>query len=177
MNADGGTGEAMEIGGGRRLAAGPDVLSVDVRSRGVWVRSRVIPYEDIRAVYRYERLNTKGLVTLSVLWLGLLAVVFIWGTTAGWQGRVVGLAMLLISVVLGSLAFFRARTSPARLLRIEAYSGVLIVPDRSPAFFRSVAARLQPPETPPSGTAPAFAPGVEPPAAPNNSPAENSDLA
>lgn len=172
-----GPSEAMEIGGGRRLAAAPDALSVEVKGRGTWIRSRVVPYEDIRAVYRFEKVDTNALVTLAGLWVALLVVLLAWGTMARWSEPTVVIALLVVSVILGGLAIFRARTAPARLLRIEAYSGVLIVPDRSAAFFKSIAARIRVQDSPPAATTPGYPVYGETPSVPPTSTTENSDPA
>src|SRR4051812_19235485 len=126
------TSETMIVGGGRRLAVAPDALSVEVRSGGRWIRSRVVPYEDIRAVYRYQLPDTQALVAIALLWLALLVFLLIVGGSARWPGAVLGVSVVGLTVVLGAVGYFRARSAPARKLRIEAYSGVLVVPDRSP---------------------------------------------
>jgi hypothetical protein len=154
MSYEGDAGNAIEIGGGRRLAVAPDALSVDVRGGGRWIRSRVVPYEDIRAVYRYERLDVTAMVAVAVLWLALVIGLLIWGTISQWGTAALGAGALLLTAVLGAVAFIRARTAPARMLRIEAYSGVLLVPDRSADFFRSIAARIRVLEAPTANSIP-----------------------
>lgn len=177
MYNESGPSEAVEIGGGRRLATAPDALSVEVKGRGTWIRSRVVPYEDIRAVYRFEKVDTNALVTLAALWLALLVALLIWSAVAKWNGSTTGIAALAVSLLLGGLAIFRTRTAPARLLRIEAYSGVMVVPDRSAAFFKSVAARIRVPDTSPAGTTPGYPAYGETPSVPPTSTTENSDPA
>jgi len=150
MNENSGTGEAMLVGGGRRLVVAPDALSVEVQGGARWIRSRVVPYEDIRAVYRYQRFDTRTIVAIAVVWLVLLVLLLIAGANAHWPGGALGLSALLLTAALAALGYFRAKNSPERLLRIEAYSGVLVVPDRSPAFFQSISAQIRVPDPSPS---------------------------
>lgn len=173
MSENSGTGEAMVVGGGRRLVAAPDALSVEVRGGSRWIRSRVVPYDDIRAVYRYQRLDTRTLGAIAVVWLALLVLLLIAGANAHWPGGLLGLSALLLTAALAALGYFRARNTPERLLRIEAYSGVLVVPDHSPAFFQGISARIRVADTLPSAAAtqhPSYgeASAASPPASPGS---------
>lgn len=132
----------MEIGGGRRLTSADDALSVEVRGGGAWSRARVVPYEDIRAVYRYETTDWAAVGLLSGLWLLALLAILIAAGIGGWSPTVTLAATGLSTLLVAAVGVLRARSAPARKLKIEAYSGVLVVPDRSSRFFAQLAARL-----------------------------------
>jgi len=175
MTHDGAAEDAMVVGGGRRLAVAPDALSVEVRGGGKWIRTRVLPYEDIRAVYRYEQLDTRALVALAFVWLVLLVVLLIAGAVAQWPGMTIGLVAIVLTLVLSVLGFVRARTAPARMLRIEAYSGVMIVPDASPTFYQSITARIRISQAAPVSFDPQPSSYAEPSAMPVNPATDSSE--
>jgi hypothetical protein len=162
----------MEIGGGRRLAVSRDGLCVESRSGGTWTRARVIPYDDVRALYRYQTTDWGSLVLLGGLWVVLLLVLLVAAAVARWSaGLSIGSAAAL-TVLFVVLGIVRGRNVPLRLLRIEAYSGALQVPERSPAFFASLAAQVHPAASP-APEAPSPAPAVEPPPVPVDLPDES----
>lgn len=135
---------SMNIGGGRRLTAADDVLVVEARSAGsTWTRVRVIPYEDIRALYRFEATNWRALSLLVTLWIALLAALLLAAGLHGWApmatAATTGGATLLALLV----AVVQARAAPARSLKIEAFSATLVVPDRSPQFCAYLAAQVR----------------------------------
>ncbi|HEU4753562.1 MAG TPA: hypothetical protein VFU47_10685 [Armatimonadota bacterium] len=160
MSFPGNPGELMEVGGGRRLAICPEALYVETRGPGgVWLRSRAIPFAEIRAIYRYEVRDWSALALAGLAWLGVLVLVLMIARLGSWPGGLTAAVLALTAVVVGGLGAYRMATAPKRLLRIDAYSGGLVVPNRVPGFYASIAARLPGP----SPTAPPE-PAVAPPA-------------
>jgi hypothetical protein len=176
----------LAVGSGRRLVLTAEALWMESRGApGDWVRTRAVPFDEVRAAYAYE-LRDWGLVGAGVLaWLTLLSVAAAAAGVAGW-GRY-GMAFLvggsLFTLALAGLVGWRVATVKRSLLRVEAYSGVLEVPLRDIAFFTLLTHRLAAygesaaasaaPETPAGTVSPSWAPpagGAPPPPPPPGAP-------
>ena len=161
--------ETMSIGGSRRLALAPEALWLETRGGGgTWVRTRPVAYDEIRAVYSYQTRDWGSLAALGAGWVALTVLLLIAAAFGGWSGTITGAVVLVLTVLLAALAAYRVVAVPRKLLRIDAYSGMLVVPNREPGFYRSLASRLptepptEPGSTPVTGTdAPAI--GHSPP--------------
>jgi len=133
----------MDLGGGRRLTVAEDALAMEVRGAGqTWARVRVIPYEDIRALYRYQVTDWSALGLLVTIWLVLLVVLFVAAGLSGWSPTVTLATTGLSTLLILGIAAFRLTRAPSRKLKIEAYSGMLLVADSSPVFFDRLATRV-----------------------------------
>jgi hypothetical protein len=134
----------MDIGGGRRLIAAADVLAVEVRGvGGVWTRVRVIPYEDIRAIYRFEVTDWAALGLFTTLWLFSVVALLLAAGFGGWSPTVTLASTGLLTLLVLLISVMRVRGKPARKLKIVAHSGTLVVPDRSPQFSVHLASTVQ----------------------------------
>jgi hypothetical protein len=147
--------ETMTIGGSRRLALAPEALWLETRGGGgAWVRTRPVAYDEIRAVYSYQARDWSSVGILSACWLVLTILLLLLAAFGGLSGTLTVAIVAVLAVLLGGLGAYRVIAMPRKLLRIDAYSGMLVVPNRAPGFYRSLASRL--PTVPP----------VEAPAAP-----------
>jgi hypothetical protein len=155
--------ETMEIGGGRRLALCPEALYVEAKGPAGWLRSRAIHYGEIRALYSYQVRDWTSLLVAGGAWMGLTILLLVAGAVLTWPGEMLAVLVLLAGVLIGSAALYRVLTAPRKMLRIEAFSGALVVPDRAPAFFRTLSERL--PQSRPQPAAPGAAPAVDVPPA------------
>jgi hypothetical protein len=144
--------ETMDVGGGRRIALAPEALFMQARgAAGTWVAMRAVPYDEIRAVYRYEARDWGYLGIALAYWFAAFFLLLIGGLAARWDGWMIGAAVAAATVLLAGLAAYRVVAVPQRLLRIDAYSGALVVRNRAPGFFYQLARRLPAPETAPRG--------------------------
>ena len=151
--------ETMSIGGNRRLALAPEALWLETRGGGgAWVRTRPVAYEEIRAVYRYQARDWGSLAALGAGWVVLTILLLIAAALGALAGTVTAVIIVVLAVLLGGLGAYRVVAVPRKLLRIDAYSGMLVVPNREAGFYRSLASRL--PTVPP--TEPASAPVAGP---------------
>jgi hypothetical protein len=136
---------AMEIGGGRRLAVAPDALSVELRGPGhTWARTRVIPYEDIRAVYRYDTTDWGAIGRLVLIWALFIVLLLIAAVLRSWPPTLTLGAAGVVTVLAMIVGLLRAQKAPARRLVIDAYSGSMQVTDRGGDFYQALSARVAP---------------------------------
>jgi hypothetical protein len=133
----------MNIGGGRRLSAADDALAVEMSgSGGSWTRIRVIPYEDIRALYRFQTTNWGALNTLVMVWIASLGALLIAAGLIGWSSTLTVSTTGGVTLLVLLIAIIQIRSGPARKLKIDAFSGSMLVPDRSPQFFAHLTAQV-----------------------------------
>ncbi|MFN3648965.1 MAG: hypothetical protein ACK47B_05230 [Armatimonadota bacterium] len=150
----------MPISGNRRLLLAPEGLVLEVRSGSYWARARVIPYADIRAAYQYE-VRDWGPLGASIGFIACVGFVVLMLLAFEAIGTgVAGLALAVSAVLLLGIGFYRSLTVPRRLLRIEAYSGPMVLPNRGNFFFPALAERL--PKPPAAAPAPPAEPSPEP---------------
>jgi hypothetical protein len=158
------TDDVMEVGNGRRLALAPQGLLVEARVPSGWAPARAVDYDEILAVYSFETRDWNAAAVGALLAGGLAGVVFLGGWLARLPGIVTGIAALVVGLAVAGLGVYRTATRPRRLLRIEAYGGALLVPNRTPDFFGRLAERLPKTPVPPPVPAPApFEPGPQAP--------------
>ena len=149
--------ERMEISRDRRLSLAPEALLVETRGgTGAWIPARAVGYDEISAVYRYEARDWSYLGMAALYWGVLLLLILITGAVGRWPWELIAVAVGVAALLVGALGAYRVMRVPRKLLRIEAYGGTLVFPDRTPAFFGSLAVRL--PQPPPAPAAPPEAP-------------------
>ncbi len=139
----------MEIGGGRRLSLADSALVVEVRSGRSWIPARTIGYDEITAVYSYETRDWSYLGVGALYWVLLLMPALIAATVARWPAWSLGVILGALTLVVAGLVTWRISRVPRRLLKLDAYGGILTVPNRQPGFFADLAARLPRPDTAP----------------------------
>ncbi|HTE19210.1 MAG TPA: hypothetical protein VK689_12615, partial [Armatimonadota bacterium] len=137
------TEETMRIGGNRRLALAPEALWLETRGGGgAWIRTRPVAYDEIRAVYSYQVRDWGFLAAVGAIWLVLTILMLIAAAFGAATGTVTAAVILVLTVLLGALGAYRVVAAPRKLLRIDAYSGMLVVPNRDGRFYRGLADRL-----------------------------------
>lgn len=134
--------DTMNVGGGRRLALAPDALVVETRSGGGWRRTSAIPYEDIKAVYRYETRDWSAAWIGAAVWLAALVILLTGGVALRRLDLLAGVFLPIVTVLILGAAAYRVLGVPRGLLRIEAYGASVVAPNRSPGFFYRLRARM-----------------------------------
>ena len=171
------TEDIQALGKGYRLTLTPTELQVQSRlAGGAWIPGRMIRYGEIRAVYRYERRNWSPLAVTATGWLKNQELALAAGEAAGmpaWLRVVIATAPLLLVAGAG----YRVYAVLSPMLKVDAFTGPLVVPARPSAFFQRLGQRVREaaesantaPTSPPS-PAP-WTPGAPPPAATLGGPA------
>ena len=158
--------EAMAVGGRRWMTVRADGVVTMMRGRsGAWIDLRLVPFRDIRAVYRYYRRDWTVLIVASLMALVVALFVGIFAATfaIGAVGTI--LSALGALVFIGGLGIARFAMAQLPMVRIHAYSGQMVLEERNPAFYVALAAGLAAALAAPSED-PMAMPPPEPPAMP-----------
>ncbi len=137
------TGEVLPVSKVRQWAVMPDGMLLSTRAPdGNWLPIRRLGYDDIRLVYRFEVVDWGPLGWASLIWilLGTLTLVLLAlvKVPAEWMWVVV---FLELAALMGG-GVYVCQTKKKPMLRLEAYSGELVLPESNPQFFASLSQAL-----------------------------------
>jgi hypothetical protein len=150
------TGEILPAGSGRQWAVLPDGMLLSTRAPdGSWLPVRRLGYDDLRLVYRFEVVDWTPLGWASLVWLVLGVLTLIGMLLIRVPAEWVWLVVFIELVALIGGATYRCQTHKKPMLRFEAYSGELVLPETNPLFFTSVSEALAASETWRQAAAPA----------------------
>ena len=107
-----------------------------------WNCVRVITWPEVRAVYRYERRNWNPVGAAMGLGFVYMMIVAAVGLALGWRSWIILTATLGVPIVGTALALVRTLRVLEPMLRVDAYTGPLVVPCREPGFFPQIMATL-----------------------------------
>jgi hypothetical protein len=150
------SGEVLPISNARQWAVLPDGMLLSTRAPdGTWVPVRRLGYDDLRLVYRFEVVDWSPVGWASLIWLFLAMLTGIGLGLAKVPAEWIFVALFLELVALIGGAVYRCQTKKKPMLRFEAYSGELVLPESNPQFFTSVSEALASAETWRQAAAPA----------------------
>lgn len=142
------TGEVLPLSRVRQWAVLPDGMLLSTRAPdGSWVPVRRLGYDDLRLVYRYEVVDWSPIGWASLIWLFLAILTGIGLAVAGVPAEWIWAAAFAELAALIGGAIYRCLTKKRPMLRFEAYSGELVLPESNPLFFDSLSQALAAAET------------------------------
>jgi hypothetical protein len=142
------SGEVLPISKMRQWAVLPDGMLLSTRAPdGSWLPVRRLGYDDLRMVYRFEVVDWSPVGWASLIWLflGTLTLIGLLLLKVPAEWAFVAVFLELVALIGG--AVYRCQTKKKSMLRFEAYSGELVLPESNPLFFTSVSEALASAET------------------------------